>query len=396
MSSHFGDPEKRLKPFEGMGFASLAVHGGQHPDPVTGAVMPPIYQTSTYAQVSPGKPIGEFEYSRTHNPTRRVLEDLLALLEGGKYGLATSSGMSATQLILSLFKPGDEIVCCDDVYGGTYRLFTKVLEGQGFKFKFVDFNDPKKVEASITPQTKLVWLETPTNPLLKLIDIEAVSRLCKQRGALLAVDNTFMSSYFQKPLKLGADFVIHSMTKYMGGHSDVVAGCVVLSDRALAERLYFLQNSMGLVLPPFDAWMLIRSLKTLPLRMKAHAENAMQLARWLEKHPKVEKVIYPGLESHPHHALAKRQMSGFGGMLSFYVKGGLPEAERVLKSTKLFTLAESLGGVESLIEHPGIMTHASVPAEIRAANGIGDNFLRLSVGVEDLEDLRKDLDQALS
>jgi cystathionine gamma-lyase len=396
MSSHFGDPEKRLKPFEGMGFSSLAIHGGQHPDPVTGAVMPPIYQTSTYAQVSPGKPIGEFEYSRTHNPTRRVLEDCLALLEGGKYGLATSSGMSATQLILSLFKPGDEIVCCDDVYGGTYRLFTKVLEAQGLKFKFVDFNDPKKVDAAITTQTKLVWLETPTNPLLKLIDIEAVSKLCKQRGALLSVDNTFMSSYFQKPLKLGADFVIHSMTKYMGGHSDVVAGCVVLSDRALAERLYFLQNSMGLVLPPFDSWMVIRSLKTLPLRMKAHAENAIQLARWLEKHPKVEKVIYPGLESHPHHALAKKQMSGFGGMLSFYVKGGLKEAEQVLKSVKLFTLAESLGGVESLIEHPGIMTHASVPAEIRAANGIGDNFLRLSVGVEDYEDLRKDLERALS
>jgi cystathionine gamma-lyase len=395
MTSQIGNPEERLKKFRGMAFDSLAIHGGQVPDPSTGAVMPPVYLTSTYAQSEAGKPLGEFEYSRTHNPTRRVLEDALALLENGTYGLAMSSGMSAIALILTLFNPGDEIVCCDDVYGGTYRYFTKVLEAQGYKFKFVDFSDATQIEKHIGPQSKLVWVETPTNPLLKVIDIKKVVAKAKSVGAKVAVDNTFMSSYFQKPLDLGADFVMHSMTKYMNGHSDVVAGCIVTNDKAAAERLYFLQNGIGSVLSPFDSWLVLRSLKTLPVRMRAHQENASALAQWLAEHPKVEKVIYPGLKTHPQHDLAREQMSGFGGMLSFYVKGGLNEAQKVLSKVRLFTLAESLGGVESLIEHPAIMTHASVPLEIRTQNGISDNFLRVSVGLEDLADLKRDLDQAL-
>lgn len=396
MSSHFGKPEERLKPFLELGFSSRAIHGGQHPDPITGAVMPPIYQNSTYAQREAGKPFGEFDYSRTHNPTRRVLEDALALLENGTYGLAMASGMAATSLILNLYKPGDEIVCCDDVYGGTYRLFTKVLEGHGYKFRFVDLADVAQIEDAITKNTKLVWIETPTNPLLKLIDIRKVTTRAKAVGARVAIDNTFMSPYYQKPLDLGADFVIHSLTKYINGHSDVVGGCVVTRDKELAERLYFVQNSIGAVLSPFDSWLVVRSLKTLPVRMKAHGESAQHLAEWLEKHPKVSKVIYPGLKSHPQHALAKEQMSGFGGMLSFYVKGGLEEAQALLRKVKLFTLAESLGGVESLIEHPAIMTHASVPREIREKNGILDSFLRVSVGLEDIEDLKKDLERAFS
>ena len=396
MASHFGNPEERLKPFLSLGFSSRAIHGGQHPDPVTGAVMPPIYQNSTYAQSEAGKPIGEFEYSRTHNPTRRVLEDALALLENGTFGLAMSSGMAATSLLISLFQPGDEIVCCDDVYGGTYRLFTKVLEAQGYKFRFVDLSDVGQIEQSITQNTKLVWLETPTNPLLKLIDIRKVAARAKAVGAKVVVDNTFMSPYFQKPLDLGADFVLHSLTKYINGHSDVVGGAIITRDKAAAERLYFLQNSIGAVLGPFDSWLVVRSIKTLPVRMKAHGESAQLLAEWLEKHPKVEKVIYPGLKSHPQHTLAREQMSGFGGMLSFYLKGGLAEAQAVLRKVKVFTLAESLGGVESLIEHPAIMTHASVPQHIREKNGIADSFLRVSVGLEDLADLKKDLDEAFS
>ncbi|MEO5666418.1 MAG: PLP-dependent aspartate aminotransferase family protein [Bdellovibrionota bacterium] len=394
MTSHFGDPETRLKPFLELGFASRAIHGGQHPDPITGAVMPPIVQNSTYAQREAGKPLGEFEYSRTHNPTRRILEDALSLLENGTYGLAMSSGMAATSLILNLYKPGDEIVCCDDVYGGTYRLFTKILEPQGYKFRFVDLAEVSKIEESITKNTKLVWVETPTNPLLKLIDIRKVAARAKAVGAKLAVDNTFMSPYFQKPLDLGADFVLHSLTKYINGHSDVVGGCVITRDKETAEKLYFHQNSIGAVLGPFDSWLVVRSLKTLPVRMKAHGESAQELAEWLEKHPKVSKVIYPGLKSHPQHALAKDQMSGFGGMLSFYLKGGLEDAQSLLRKVKVFTLAESLGGVESLIEHPAIMTHASVPKEIREKNGIADSFLRVSVGLEDLEDLKRDLQRA--
>jgi cystathionine gamma-lyase len=325
-----------------------------------------------------------------------VLEDALALLENGTFGLAMSSGMAATSLLISLFQPGDEIVCCDDVYGGTYRLFTKVLEAQGYKFRFVDLADVGQIEQSITKNTKLVWIETPTNPLLKLIDIRKVAARAKAVGAKVVVDNTFMSPYFQKPLDLGADFVLHSLTKYINGHSDVVGGAVITRDKAAAERLYFLQNSIGAVLGPFDSWLVVRSIKTLPVRMKAHGESAQLLAEWLEKHPKVEKVIYPGLKSHPQHTLAREQMSGFGGMMSFYLKGGLAEAQAVLRKVKVFTLAESLGGVESLIEHPAIMTHASVPQEIREKNGIADSFLRLSVGLEDLADLKKDLEQAFS
>jgi cystathionine gamma-lyase len=395
MSSQYGYPKERLKAFQGLGFSSRAIHGGQIPDPTTGAVIPPIYQTSTYAQIEAGKTIGGYEYSRSHNPTRRVLEDALALLEGGTYGLAMSSGMAAISLILTLFKTSDEIICCDDVYGGTYRLFTKVLGPQGYKFKFVDLSDESQIQGAITASTKLVWVETPTNPLLKLIDIKKVSERAHAVGAKVVVDNTFMSPYFQKPLSLGADIVIHSLTKYLNGHSDVVGGCVVTNDDALAEKLYFAQNSIGSILGPFDSWLVLRSLKTLPVRMKAHQENAMALAKYLNEHPCVAKVIYPGLPSHPQHALAKEQMSGFGGMLSFYVKGQLKEAESVLKKVKLFTLAESLGGVESLIEHPAIMTHSSVPKEIREKNGITDTFLRVSVGLEDLEDLKRDLDNAL-
>lgn len=398
---YWGETEKRLAPFKGQRLNTLAIHGGQVPDPQTGAVMPPIYQTSTYAQRSPGEPFGEFEYSRTHNPTRRMLEDCIALLENGTYGLATSSGMSAVTLVMSLLKQGEEVICCDDVYGGTYRLFTKVMPANGLHFKFADLaqNTVEKLTDQLeklgTSKTKLVWIETPTNPLLRVIDIAAISQVCKAKGWLLVVDNTFMSPVFQRPLELGADIVLHSLTKYMGGHSDIVAGALIVRETALAEKLYFNQNSMGLVMPPFDAWLMLRSLKTLPVRMRAHADSAMKLAVWLGEHPKVERVIYPGLPSHAQHSLAKKQMSGFGGMLSFYLKGGLSEARKFLQKVELFTLAESLGGVESLIEHPGIMTHASLPAELRAASGIGDNFIRVSVGLEDLEDLKADLDRAL-
>jgi cystathionine gamma-lyase len=396
MGPAWGDTKKRLESFRGQKPDTLAIHGGQHPDPVTGAVAPAIFATSTFAQRSPAHPLGEFEYSRSQNPTRRTLEDCLALLEGGTYGLATPSGMAATSLVLSLLAKGDEILCCDDVYGGTYRLMTKVLPAQGIEAKFIDLTtDPEALRAAGSAKTKLVWIETPTNPLLKLIDIRKVAQICKEKGWLLAVDNTFMSSIFQKPLSLGADFVVHSLTKYAGGHSDVVAGAVIVNDDELARRLYFNQNSIGLVAAPFDSWLILRSLKTLPVRMRAHQQNALALGEWLAKHPAVEKVIYPGLPSHPQHALAKTQMTGFGGMMSFYVKGGLREAEQVLKRVKIFTLAESLGGVESLIEHPGLMTHASLPAEVRQKLGIGDNFIRISVGIEDLEDLKADLDQAL-
>lgn len=398
--SHFGDPKKRLEKYRAWGVATNAIHGAQEPDPVTGSVMPPIYQTSTYAQTSPGKPIGEYEYSRTHNPTRRTFEDALALMEHGTYGLATSSGMSAITLMLSVLRPGDEVLCCDDVYGGTYRLFTRLLKENGLNFKFVDLtkcsSDPSELLKASTSKTKMLWIETPTNPLLKLIDIESLSAIAKKQGWITVVDNTFASPIFQTPLTLGADVVMHSLTKYVGGHSDTVAGALITNDSALAEKLYFNQNSYGLVMPPFDAWLLLRSLKTLPVRMRAHESNALKLAEALSGHPKVEKVIYPGLKNHPQHALAKKQMKGFGGMLSFYCKGGESEARKLLQSVKLFTLAESLGGVESLIEHPAIMTHASLPKETRQSLGIGDNFIRVSVGIEDFDDLWADLNGALS
>lgn len=378
------------KPSENLGFSTRAIHAGQSPDPTTGAIMTPLYLTSTYVQESPGVHKG-WEYSRTHNPTRRAYENCMASLESGKYGFAFASGCAATTTILHLLKGGDHVVAMDDMYGGTFRLFDKVLRHDGMDFSFVDLTKVENFEKAIKSNTKLVWLETPTNPTLKLVDIKKISALAKAKGILVAVDNTFMSPYFQRPLELGADIVVHSATKYVGGHSDVVGGIVVTSREDIAERMAFLSNSMGGVQGAFDSFMCLRSLKTLPLRMKAHQENAMAVAKFLESHPKVEKVIYPGLESHPQHALAKEQMHGFGGMITFYIKGGMDSARKFLENVNVFALAESLGGVESLIEHPAIMTHASVPAENRKALGIDDSLIRLSVGVEDLNDLIADL-----
>jgi cystathionine gamma-lyase len=378
-----------------LGFGTLAIHAGQEPDPQTGAVMTPIYQTSTYAQASPGKHRG-YEYSRTDNPTRTAYQECVAALEGGKYGLAFASGLATTAGILhAVVKAGDHVICCDDVYGGTFRIFDKVFKRLGVDFTFVDASDLKKAEAAFRPNTKLLWLESPTNPMLKILDIAALSALAKKKGTLTVVDNTFMSSYFQKPLKLGADIVMHSVTKYMNGHSDVVGGILATSNEKLYQDIKFMQNAVGGVPAPMDCFLVMRGLKTLHVRMDRHAESAMQIARYLEKHPQVDKVIYPGLESHPQHALAKKQMSGFGGMITFFIKGGLPEARQFLEKVKIFTLAESLGGVESLIEHPAIMTHASIPAETRKELGIHDNLIRVSVGIEDLADLKADLAQAL-
>lgn len=381
------------KSSDNLGFATRAIHAGQSPDPTTGAIMTPVYLTSTYVQESPGVHKG-WEYSRTHNPTRRAYENCMASLEGGKFGFAFASGCAATTTILHLIKGGDHVIGMDDMYGGTFRLFDKVLKNDGMEFSFVDLTRFENFEKSIRPNTKMVWLETPTNPTLKLVDIKKISALAKSKGILVVVDNTFMSPYFQRPLELGADIVVHSATKYIGGHSDVVGGVAVTSRPEIAERLAFLSNSMGAIQGPFDSFMCLRSLKTLPLRMKAHQENAMAIAKFLEAHPKVEKVIYPGLESHPQHELAKEQMHGFGGMITFYIKGGMESARKFLENVNVFALAESLGGVESLIEHPAIMTHASVPAENRKALGIDDSLIRLSVGVEDLNDLLADLKSA--
>jgi cystathionine gamma-lyase len=377
------------------GFGTRAIHAGQEPDPQTGAVMTPIYQTSTYAQESPGKHRG-YEYSRTDNPTRTAYQECLATLESGKHALAFASGLATTATIIQTLQPGDHVVCCDDVYGGTFRIFDKVFKLSGIDFTFVDLSDLTKAEAAFTPKTKLLWMETPTNPMLKILDIAALCKLAHAKGARAIVDNTFMSSYFQKPLELGADMVVHSVTKYMNGHSDVVGGVLVTSDTEWYTKLKFLQNAVGAVPAPMDCFLVMRGLKTLHVRMERHAENAMTIARYLEKHPKVERVIYPGLESHPQHAIAKKQMSGFGGMITFFIKGGLPEARSFLEKVKLFTLAESLGGVESLIEHPAIMTHASIPAETRKELGIHDNLIRVSVGIEDVQDLLGDLDRALN
>ncbi len=378
-----------------LGFSTLAVHAGQQADPETGAVMTPIYQTSTYAQESPGKHRG-YEYSRTHNPTRTAYQQCVAALEGGKHALAFASGLATTDAIIKLLSAGDHVVCGDDVYGGTFRIFDKVFRRLGIDFTFVDMSDLSKTEAAFKSNTRLLWTETPTNPMLKVVDIQALTDLARKKGAISVVDNTFMSSYFQKPLALGADIVVHSVTKYMNGHSDVVGGIAVMNRDDLHDQLRFLQNAVGAVPAPMDCFLVMRGLKTLPVRMERHAQNAMAIARFLEEHPKVEKVIYPGLESHPQHALARRQMSGFGGMITFFIRGGLPEARSFLEKVKVFTLAESLGGVESLIEHPAIMTHASIPAEPRKTLGIHDNLIRISVGIEDLEDLRADLNQALS
>ena len=376
---------------------TLAIHAGQSPDPSTGAVMPPIYATSTYAQASPGVHQG-FEYSRTHNPTRFAYERCVAGLEGGRRGFAFASGLAATSTLLELLDSGDHVVAMDDVYGGTYRLFERVRRrSAGLDFSWVDLTDPAAFEAAITPKTRLVWIETPTNPLLKIVDIAAIAAIAKRHGLLVVVDNTFSSPMVQRPLELGADIVMHSATKYLNGHSDMVGGMLVVGDNAeLAEKLAFLQNSIGAVQGPFDSFLALRGVKTLHLRIRAHCDNALALAQWLETHPSIEKVLYPGLASHPQHALAKRQMDGFGGIVTIFVKGGLEGAKRFCERTELFTLAESLGGVESLVNHPAIMTHASIPPERRAQLGLFDNLVRLSVGVEDLGDLRDDLDKALA
>jgi cystathionine gamma-lyase len=378
------------------GFGTRAVHAGQRPDPVTGAVMTPVYYTSTYAQEAPGVHKG-FEYSRTHNLTRFALEANLAALEGGAHGFAFASGLAATSTVLQLFDAGAHVVACDDMYGGTFRLFDKVYRRLGFDFSYIDpVAGAAAVDAAIRPTTKLVWVETPTNPMLKLVDLAAVADVCKRRGVLLAVDNTFMTPYNQRPLALGADLVVHSTTKYLNGHSDVVGGAVVVDTDELRQRLAFLQNAVGAVPSPMDSFLVMRGTKTLHVRMQRHEDNARAIAAYLARHPQVAKVIYPGLESHPQHALARTQARGFGGMISFVLKGGLDESRRFLSACRLFALAESLGGVESLIEHPAIMTHASVPADRRAQLGIVDGFIRLSVGIEDEADLRGDLDRAFA
>jgi len=377
------------------GFSTRAIHAGQAPDPATGAVVVPIYQTSTFAQDAIGKHRG-YEYARTGNPTRAALETCIAALEGGAHGLAFASGMAAEAAVMGLLKPGDHTVAVDDLYGGSYRLFRRVLEPMGLSFSFVDGSDLTAVETSLTDRTRMVWVESPTNPLLKLVDIEAVSKLTHARQALLVVDNTFMSPYFQRPLSLGADIVVHSATKYLGGHSDVIGGTLVVNRDDLFERLAFLQNAVGGVPGPMDAWLVLRGLKTLALRMREHDRNARLVATFLNEHPKVARVFYPGLPSNPQRDLARRQMSGFGGMISFEVKGGLEPARRVVERTHFFTLAESLGGVESLIELPAAMTHASIPAETRRAHGVADGLVRVSVGIEDAADLISDLDRALA
>jgi cystathionine gamma-lyase len=373
---------------------TLAIHAGQQPDPSTGAIMTPVYQTSTYVQIAPGEHQG-YEYSRSQNPTRHALEANLAALEGAKHGLAFASGCAAAATIMHLFDQGSHILCGDDVYGGTYRLFDKVLSRQGLEFSFVDLTDPDIILSSIRPNTRAIWVETPTNPMLKVIDLAEVSARAREKNVPVICDNTFMTPVFQKPLELGCDIVMHSTTKFLNGHSDVIGGFVGTSDDALAERLFFLQNSIGAISGPWDSWLVLRGTKTLPLRMRAHDQNGRRVASFLEGHPAVEKVIYPGLPSHPQHAIAAKQATGFGGMISFVIKGGLEASRIFLSELKIFALAESLGGVESLAEHPAIMTHASVEPDLRAQLGIVDGLCRLSVGIEDSEDLLEDLGQAL-
>ena len=379
-----------------MKFATRAIHVGQDADTATGATIVPIYQTSTYTQQAPGEHKG-YEYSRTGNPTRAALEECMAALEGADHGLAFASGLAATTAVMSLLSPGDHVVAGDDLYGGTYRLFDKVLrEGNGIDFDYVDSTDTASVEEVLRPETKMLWIETPTNPMLTLSDIRKLSEMAHERGAVVAVDNTFASPYFQRPLELGADIVVHSTTKYMGGHSDVIGGAVMTSDEGFRERISFYQNAAGGVPGPFDSWIVLRGLKTLAVRMRQHEENALAIAGFLEDHPQVATVNYPGLLSHPQHELAKRQMSGFSGMVSFTLKGGAEAAYAAVQKTKLFSFAESLGGVESLITHPATMTHAAIPKEQREARGVTDGLLRLSVGIEDAQDLISDLDQAIS
>lgn len=379
------------------GFSTQAVHAGQSPDPTTGAVWTPIYTSSTYVQQSPGVHKG-YEYSRSHNPTRQAFERCIAALEDGTRGYAFASGMAATATVLECLDSGAHVIASDDLYGGTYRLFQRVrARSSGLTFSFVDMGERAALEKAITPETRMIWVETPSNPLLKLVDLAMVADVAQGRNILTVADNTFATPWIQKPLALGIDLVLHSATKYINGHSDVVAGIVVVGDNpALAEQLIFLQNAIGGIAGPFDSYMALRGVKTLALRMERHCASAARVAEWLEGHPAIERVYYPGLPSHPQHALARRQMRGFGGMVSAVVKGGLAPTRRFLERCRLFALAESLGGVESLIEHPAIMTHASVPADIRAALGVDDGLVRLSVGIEDIDDLIGDLEQALS
>lgn len=380
-----------------MKFNTKVIHGGQHHEKVTGSVMPPVFQTSTFAQVSPGKPVGEYEYSRAANPTRTALEDALASIENGTRGLAFSSGLAATDSVMKLLKPGDEVIAMDDLYGGTYRMFARIYQDFGIKFHFVDMTDLAKLESLINANTKLVWVETPTNPLMKLADIAEVAKITKKHNLLFAVDNTFATPYLQKPLDLGADIVMHSATKYLGGHSDVIAGTLIVKDKELGEKLHFAQFATGGTLGPMDSYLVLRGIKTLHLRVQRHCENGQKVAEYLDSHPAVERVYYPGLVSHPNHEIAKKQMiGGFGGMVTFTFKSGKKEdAISFLEKVRVFTLAESLGGVESLANHPALMTHASVPAEKRAEIGITDDMVRLSVGVEDIQDLLQDLEKAL-
>lgn len=379
-----------------MKFNTKVIHGGQHHDPTTGAVMPPVYNTSTFAQKSPGVPIGQYEYSRAANPTRQALEDALASIENGVRGLAFASGLAATDSVLKLLKPGDEVIAMDDLYGGTYRMFSRVYANFGIKFHYVDMTDLNKLESLINANTKLVWVETPTNPLMKLADIAAISQITKMHNLLFAVDNTFATPYLQKPLDLGADIVMHSATKYLGGHSDVIAGALIVKDAELGEKLHFAQFATGGILGPQDSYMVLRGIKTLHLRVQRHCENAMKVAEFLSNHPEVEEVFYPGLPDHPNHVIAKKQMiGGFGGMVSFTFKSGKKkDSVSFLEKLKVFTLAESLGGVESLANHPALMTHASIPAYKRKEVGITDDLVRLSVGVEDITDLLTDIEQA--
>ena len=377
-----------------MRFDTDAIHAGQHPDPSTGAIMTPVYFTSTYVQDGPGEHKG-YEYSRTKNPTRVALEGCLAALEGARYGAAFASGCAAADMLMHHLEAGDHVVCSDDVYGGTFRLFDKVFKKQGLAFTFVDLSDLANLEKAITPKTKMLWVETPTNPMLKLVDLARAAEIAKKHKLISVADNTFMTPYFQRPLDFGFDVVTHSTTKYLNGHSDVVGGFVCTSNKDLADKMYFLQNAIGGVPGPMDSFLVLRGVKTLHVRMDRHEQNASKIAAWLQSQPKATKVNWPGLETHPQHKLARTQMKGFGGMMTFDIKGGLEAARRFLKTTKVFSCAESLGGVESLIEHPAIMTHASVPKENREKLGITDGLIRLSVGIEDAQDLIEDLEQAL-
>lgn len=379
-----------------MKFNTKTIHGGQqNVDPAYGSVMPPIYQTSTYSQTTPGGHKG-FQYSRSGNPTRSVLESAVASIENGEFGLAFGSGLAAIDAVLKLLKAGDEVISTNDLYGGTYRLFTKIFEGFGIKFHFIEMENTDNIENYINDKTKLIWVETPTNPMMNIIDIKAVAKVSKKHNILLAVDNTFATPYLQQPLELGADIVMHSATKYLGGHSDVVMGALVVKNKELADKLYFIQNASGAVCGPQDSFLVLRGLKTLHIRMQRHCENGKAVAEYLAKHPKIEKVYWPGFEDHPNHKIAKEQMKDFGGMISFVTKGNdFEEAIRIVENLKIFTLAESLGGVESLAGHPASMTHASIPKEEREKTGIVDSLIRLSVGIEDIDDLIEDLKQAI-